>query len=152
MNVGSSSERVREYVSDNWKEITLLQVIHEIRQIITTCIDNSGATVVLEELPVDFKTLRDIRSMTSVLRIDRETITVVATGVQELEQFIQDMNKYFLPNMKEYLRVSFLKPDRLVGDKDLYIIRRFAVYAFPHNLARLSELTYELKTILELLY
>ena len=152
MKAGSPLDRIQEYVSDNWKEITLSQVIHEIRQIITTCIDNSGAAVVLENLPVDFKTLRDIRNMTSVLRIDRETIPVVETGAKELEQFIQDMNKYFLPNMKEFLRVSFLKPDRMVGDKDLYIIRRFAIYTFPYNLARLSELTYELKTILGLLY
>jgi hypothetical protein len=135
-----------------WRESTLLELIDEIRRIFLCCFETAVAAVLSSNMPGINKTLREIRNLISVVRIDGETIAVVRSGTEELEEFVSVLSKYFLPKAKELLQVSPLDPEARVRDRDALLYRQLLVCALPENICRLRELTGELKRILDIAY
>jgi hypothetical protein len=137
--------------SFDWKETSVIELIDDIRRIFETCFDSYATAIIIQELPIDYKTVRSIRNLISIVRISEETIALIHTGVYELEQFIQNLNTYFLPRAKEIMQVSSLQPQRATRNKELYVLRRLALFALPMNIEKLRQLTGELKTALSMI-
>ena len=132
----------------SWKEEAILQAIRQIHEAFVACFDNQVSAVIINELPTDFKTLRYIRNLLTVQRIDSQALITIEMGITELEQFLKIVNTYFLPRAKELMHISPLKPEHMVTGKDLYILRKLALTVLPENLKRLTRLTVELKNIM----
>lgn len=125
-----------------------MAAVARLREAFTACFDNQVSEVIVNELPTDFKTLRYIRNLLAVERIDHQALITIETGITEMENLLKIIQVYFLPRAKELLRVSYLKPEQMVTGKDVYVLRRLALTALPQNLARLSKITRELKDVL----
>jgi hypothetical protein len=134
------------------RESTLLELIEEIRGIYLCCFETAVAAVLSNAMPGINRSLREIRNLISVVRVDGETIAVVRSGAEELEEFVAVLSKYFLPKAKELLQVSPLHPEARIRDRDALLYRRFLICTLPENIRRLQELTGELKKILAIAY
>ena len=124
----------------------LLKLIHITRDLFENHFDRTWFSLIIDGLPIDFRTVREIRELVSMESIHPGDERVIYQGVLELEQFVRHVRQFLLPDLKERLRVSCLFPDRMVKDKTAYIIRRFVVYTFPYNLQRLANLAGELRS------
>jgi hypothetical protein len=136
----------------NWKETALLEVIDEMRHIFSLCFENPVTAVIIRDLPIDFKTFRDVKTLLSITRVSPDVVVLIETGADELEQLIKDVRKYFLPQAKELMGISNLKPKNTILQHDQRTIRQLIICAFPDNLDRLDSLAGELKNILALIY
>ncbi len=130
----------------------LLIIIRKIREVFEDHFDRTWLAIIIDGLPIDFRTIRQIRLLVSLQSIHDGDERALYHAVSELEQFIIHVRRYLLPGLKERLGVSGLVPDKIVKDKQQYIIRRFVAYTFPYNLDKLSHLTFELKNHLRLLF
>lgn len=136
----------------NWKEAALLAIIDEIRHIFSLCFENPVTAVIIRDLPIDFTTFRDVRNLLSINRVSPDVVVLIQTGADELEQLIKDVRKYFLPQAKELMGISNLKPKNRVLQREQRTIRQLIICTFPDNLNRLDTLAGELKNILALIY
>ena len=142
MNLEIIDERLYTTIDDP----QLLKLIHITRDLFENHFDRTWFSLIIDGLPIDFRTVREIRELVSMESIHPGDERVIYQGVLELEQFVRHVRQFLLPDLKERLRVSCLFPDRMVKDKTAYIIRRFVVYTFPYNLQRLAYLAGELKS------
>ncbi|TFG58585.1 MAG: hypothetical protein E4H36_15240, partial [Spirochaetales bacterium] len=55
------------YGEHSWREVAILQIIREIRGVFVCCFENSVSAVIVNELPTDFKTMRYIRNLISII-------------------------------------------------------------------------------------
>lgn len=127
---------------------TLLPVIHKIRQIFEDHFDRTWFSIIIDGLPIDFRTMRMIRELVALQSIHVGDEWFIYQAVVELSRFILMIRKFLLPVIKERLGVSGLIPHKIVRDRTQYILRRFVVYTFPYNLERLEALTGKLRDLL----
>ena len=130
------------------RDAQILRLIREIQTVFETYFDRTWFSVIIDDMPIDFRTIREIREMVSLKTIYPGDEKDLYEGVAELESFINHANRFLLPVIKERLGVSRLHPARMVRDRNQYILRRFVAYTFPFNLERLHALTLELKACL----
>ncbi|MBN1685878.1 MAG: hypothetical protein JW852_04440 [Spirochaetales bacterium] len=93
--------------------------------------ENPWFFILIEGLPVDPLLLKDIRDF---FRIDESwAITEARTreGIRNLELFIITLRHYLLPSIKERLRISPLRPDMMIRDRDQRAIRALVAYSVP---------------------
>jgi hypothetical protein len=128
----------------------LLELIKEIREVFQNHFDRTWFAIIIDDLPIDFQTIRLIRELVSLHSLHAGDEHLITQGVEELESFIIHVRRYLLPYLKERLGVSWLTPARMVEDRSQYLIRRLVAYAFPHNLERLNVLTGRLRHSLSL--
>ncbi len=126
--------------------------IRNIREVFENHFDRTWFSLIIDGLPIDFRTIRYIRELVSLRSLHPGDERVIYQSVLELENFIIHIRRFLLPVIKERLGVSSLNPERLIKDKNQYLIRRFVAYTFPYNLERLSNLTGELKAYLLLVH
>jgi hypothetical protein len=124
---------------------SLLPVIRRIRQVFEDHFDRTWFSIVIDGLPIDFKTIRVIRGLVALESVHTGDEGFIYEAVLELSRFVLLVRKYLLPVLKERLGVSGLAPDRTVRDRTQYILRRLVAYTFPFNLQRLAELNQDLK-------
>jgi hypothetical protein len=136
----------------DWREAALLDLIEEIRLIVEASIDNHISAVIIRSLPVDSTTMRSIRDLTAVSRVDDDTYLTIHTGIIELERLIQTISTMFLPRAKELLGVSCLRAEQIDLDREVRILRKMLIYALPANLCRLGELVEQLKGMLSFVF
>jgi hypothetical protein len=103
-------------------------------------------------MPIDFRTVRDIRELVSVTSLYPGEEWQIFQGVLELETFSLTVKRFLLPGLKEKLGISWLYPQKRVRDTQQYILRKFVAFTFPYNLEKLRRLTEKLKTSLLLYY
>lgn len=135
-------ERRPEIAADNEH---LLPVIRRIRQVFEDHFDRTWFSIVIDGLPIDFKTIRVIRSLVALESVHEGDQRFIYEAALELNRFVGLVRKYLLPVLKERLGVSPLAPQQMVKDRNQYILRRLVAYTLPANLQRLSELTRELR-------
>lgn len=126
----------------------LLRLINEIREVFQNHFDRTWFAIIIDDLPIDFQTIRLIRELVSLHTLHAGDERLISQGVEELESFIIHVRRYLLPYLKERLGVSWLTPARMVPDRSQYLIRRLVAYAFPYNLERLNVLTGRLRECL----
>ena len=124
----------------------LLPLIRKIRRVFEDHFDRTWFAIIIDGLPIDFRTIRMIRELVGLQSIHVGDEWFIYQAVVELSRFSLLIRKFLLPVLKERLGVSGLIPDRIVRDRSQYILRRFVAYTFPYNLERLETLTTELRT------
>ncbi len=138
--------------SDLAREAQILQIIGELKNVFESHFDRTWFSLVIDGIPIDFRTVRDIREMVSLTSLYPGQEWVVWQGVAELETFHRTVKRFLLPVLKERLGISWLLPQRRVRDRQQYILRKFVAFTFPYNLERLRRLTLKLKAALLLYY
>ena len=136
----------------SFSEREILSVIKELREVFENHFDRTWFSILIDGLPIDTRTLREIRELVSLETIYPEDISLIYSGELELEKFIQHVRRFLLPFIKDRLGVSGLFPGRMIRDKTQYILRRLVAYTFPYNLEKLAFLTGKLKSYLETFY
>jgi hypothetical protein len=127
---------------------TLLPVIRKIRRVFEDHFDRTWFSIIIDGLPIDFRTVRMIRELVALQSIHVGDEWFIYQGAVELGRFVLLIRRFLLPVLKERLGVSRLVPHRIVRDPTQYILRRFVAYTFPYNLDRLEALTAELQKLL----
>ena len=137
-----------EYTRDS----EILKLLGELRDVFENHFDRTWFSLIIDGMPIDFRTVRDIREVVSLTSLYPGEEWQVFQGVLELENFCRTVKRFLLPVLKERLGISWLFPKKRVRDTQQYIIRKFVAFTFPYNLERLGRLTKNLKTVLLLHY
>ena len=107
--------------------------------------ENNWFFILMEGIPLDPIVVKEIQDF---LRIDEDWAVDekrAIEGINNLDTFIDTVRKYLLPNIKERLRISNLKPENRVHDRDQVAIRRLVAYALPLKIQILDDLVREFK-------
>lgn len=123
----------------------ILRLIGELRDVFESKLDRTWFSLILDGIPVDLRTVRNIRDLVSLTTIYPGEEWQIWRGIQELEAFHATVKRFLLPVLKERLGISWLLPQKRVRDPHQYILRKFVAFTFPYNLERLRRLTLKLK-------
>jgi hypothetical protein len=123
----------------------LLRLIGQVRDVFENQFDRTWFSVVIDGMPIDFRTVREIRQMVSLKTIYPGEEWEIYQGVLELETFVLTVRRQLLPVLRERLGISWLFPGRRVRDRNQVMLRRLVAITFPHNLERLRLATLRLK-------
>lgn len=130
----------------------IVRLIGELREVFENQFDRTWFSLIIDDMPIDFHTIRDIRELVSLTSLYPGEEWQVYQGVLELEVFCATVKRFVLPVLKEKLGISWLFPQRRVRDTQQYLIRKFVAFTFPYNLELLRRLTVMLKAVLLLHY
>lgn len=136
---------IKSYLEAAGEAQDIMELVQKIKHTFEDHFDRTWFSLIIDGLPIDFRTVRLIREVVSLHSLHPGDEWLLYQGAIELGRFVYHVRKFLLPVIKERLRVSGLFPHQIVKDKTQYILRRFVVYTFPHNLERLACLTGELK-------
>jgi hypothetical protein len=134
------------------RDAEILKLIGELRSVFENHFDRTWFSVIIDGMPIDLRTVRDIREMVSLTSLYPGEERQIWQAIQELETFHRTVKRFLLPVLKEKLGISWLIPQRRVHDTQQYILRKFVAFTFPYNLDRLRRLTLRLKACLLLYY
>jgi len=127
--------------------ISLLTTIAALREHFGRHFDRGWLAMIIDDLPIDFTTLRQIRQLLTVTEIYPEDLVSIRYGAEQLEHFAADLRRYLLPVLKERLGVSELLPNRPRFDEVQRVHRQLLCHSFPYNLTRLEELIADLLSL-----
>jgi hypothetical protein len=130
------------------RDTEILRIIGKLRDVFENNFDRTWFSLIIDGMPIDFRTVRDIRELVSLTSLYPGEEWQIFQGVQELETFHRTVKRFLLPVLKERLGISWLFPQKRVRDAQQYILRKFVAFTFPYNLERLRRLTVELKSCL----
>jgi hypothetical protein len=134
-----------ELARQNRRDAHLLDLIGQVRDIFESHFDRTWFSVVVDGLPIDFRTVREIRQMVGLTALYPGEEWQVYQAVLELETFIVTVRRQLLPVLRERLGISWLFPGRRVRDRNQVMLRKLVAITFPHNLERLRSATLRLK-------
>jgi hypothetical protein len=123
----------------------IVDCILRIREVFVQHFDRAWLGVLMDDLPVGVRTLREIRSLILFDSIYPGDEHSIHGGLVELEEFIQALRTYLLPLIRERLGISKLRPSAMVRDRNQYLLRRLLAFTLPYNLERLTALAAELR-------
>jgi len=124
----------------------ILALLGEIGELFESHFDRGLIAHLIDDLPIDFGTLREIRQLTSRSAMYADDVHTLRYGVIELETFTGCLRRFLLPVIKERLGVSPLHGHRAgPHDHGQFAHRKLLAYTFPFNLTRLEELTAQIK-------
>lgn len=121
----------------NRRDEHLLRLIGQVRDIFENHFDRTWFSVVIDGMPIDFRTVREIREMVSLKTIYPGEEWEIYQGVLELETFVLTVRRQLMPVLRERLGISWLFPGRRVRDRNQALLRRLVAITFPYNLERL---------------
>jgi len=143
------SEAALEQISvESARDTQILAVIGELKNVFENHFDRTWFSLIIDGMPVDLRTIRDIRELCSLTSLYPGEERQILEGVAELETFYRTVKRFLLPVLKERLGISWLFPQKRVRDTQQYILRKFVAFTFPYNLERLRRLTIKLRTLL----
>ena len=123
----------------------ILNLIAELRDVFENNFDRTWFSLILDGIPIDLRTVRNIRDLVSLTSIYPGEEWQIMRGIEELEAFYATVKRFLLPVLKERLGISWLLPRTKIRDTQQYILRKFVAFTFPYNLERLGRLTLKLK-------
>jgi hypothetical protein len=126
----------------------LIEIIEDIRHVFENYFDRTWFAVLIDDLPIDSRTIREIRNLVALRFFHIGDELTIREGIRELENFILCIRQFLLPVMRDKMGVSGFPNKKSSLDEHQKILRKFVLYAFPHNLETLAELTAELKEAL----
>lgn len=127
--------------------MSLLTSIAALRDHFGRHFDRGWLAMIIDDLPIDFTTLRQIRQLLSVTEIHPEDLNSIRFDAEQLQHFAADLRRYLEPVLKERLGVSGLLAHRPQLSDAERVHRQLLCFSFPYNLARLEELTAELVSL-----
>jgi len=134
-----------ELDAQNRRDAHLLVLIGQVRDIFENHFDRTWFSVIIDGLPIDFRTVREIRQMVGLTALYPGEEWQVYQAVRELETFIVTVRRQLLPVLRERLGISWLFPGRRVRDRNQVMLRKLVAITFPYNLERLRAATLRLK-------
>ena len=134
------------------RDTDLLRLIGKVREIFENNFDRTWFSIIIDGLPIDFRTVREIREMVSLKTLYPGEEWDIFQGVLELETFVLTVRRQLLPVLRERLGISWLFPGRRVRDRNQALLRRLVAITFPYNLERLRLAAEHLKEGLLLYY
>ena len=134
-SVGSTLESLAH---ESARDTEILRLIGELRDVFENNFDRTWFSLIIDGMPIDFRTVRDIRELVSLTSLYPGEEWEIFQGVQELETFHRTVKSFLLPVLKERLGISWLIPQKRVRDAQQYIVRKFVAFTFPYNLERLA--------------
>ena len=134
-----------ELDAQNRRDAHLLDLIGQVRDVFENHFDRTWFSVIIDGLPIDFRTVREIRQMVSLTALYPGEEWDVYQAVLELETFVLAVRRQLLPVLKERLGISWLFPGRRVHDRNQFLLRKLVAITFPYNLERLRGATLRLK-------
>lgn len=147
------SEVALETLSQDFaRDSEILKLIGELKDVFENHFDRTWFSLLIDDMPIDFRTVRDIRELVSVTSLYPGEEWQIFQGVLELETFALTVKRFLLPDLKEKLGISWLYPQKRIRDTQQYILRKFVAFTFPYNLEKLRRLTEKLKVSLLLYY
>jgi len=126
----------------------LLTSICALREHFSRHFDRGWLAILIDDLPIDFSTLRHIRHLLSVTDIYPEDLPELRFGAEQLTRFSSELRRHLLPVLRERLGISGLRPPTRRLDPTERVHRQLLCLAFPVNLERLEDLTRELSRLL----
>ncbi len=136
-----------DVATESASTISLLTAIAALREHFSRHFDRGWLAMIIDDLPIDFTTLRQIRQLLTVTEVHPEDLDSVRFGAEQLRHFAVGLRRYLLPVLKERLGVSELLPTRPRFDDAQRLHRQLLCLSFPYNLTRLEELTTELLSL-----
>jgi hypothetical protein len=133
-------------LADAGKRNRLLSSIHQIRDQFEKHFDRSWLSVVIDELPLEHRTVREIREFLHIVELSQDDDQRIESGLDELRRYIWTLKKHLLPQVKELLGVSAFSYGRRRMDKSQYVLRRLTAHALPYNLAQFEILVDNLES------
>jgi hypothetical protein len=130
---------------DYARDTEILGIIGELRDVFENNFDRTWFSLIIDGMPIDFRTVREIREMVSLTAIYPGEEWQLYQGVEELETFYRTVKRFLLPVLRERLGISWLFPHKRVRDSRQIILRKLVAFTFPYNLERLRRLTETLK-------
>lgn len=127
------------------RDTEILGIIGELRDVFENNFDRTWFSLIIDGMPIDFRTVREIRELVSLTAIYPGEEWQLYQGVEELETFYRTVKRFLLPVLRERLGISWLFPHKRVRDARQIILRKLVAFTFPHNLERLRRLTENLK-------
>ena len=141
------TEAALDTISEQYtRDSEILGVLEELKDVFENHFDRTWFSLIIDGMPIDLRTVRDIRELVSLTSIYPGEEWQLFQGVLELEAFHQTVKRFLLPVLKERLGISWLYPRARVRDAQQYILRKFVAFTFPYNLERLRRLTLKLKS------
>lgn len=131
----------QEYARDT----EILGIIGELREVFENNFDRTWFSLIIDGMPIDFRTVREIRELVSLTAIYPGEEWQLYQGVEELETFYKTVKRFLLPVLRERLGISWLFPHKRIRDPRQVILRKLVAFTFPYNLERLYRLTQTLK-------
>jgi hypothetical protein len=126
----------------------LIEIIEDIRHVFENYFDRTWFAVLIDDLPIDSRTIREIRNLIYLRFFHSGDELSIREGIRELETFISCVRQFLLPVIRDKMGISGFPNKKSILDEHQKILRKFVLYAFPHNLDTLAELTAELKEAL----
>ena len=134
------------------RDTEILRIIGKLRDVFENNFDRTWFSLIIDGMPIDFRTVRDIRELVSLTSLYPGEESQIYQGILELETFHRTVKRFLLPVLKERLGISWLMPQKRVRVAQQYILRKVVAFTFPYNLERLRRLTQKLKACLLLYY
>lgn len=130
-----------ETAAENTPVEEILSTIEALRVHFDVYFDRGWLAMIIDDLPIDFTTLREVRQLVSVNEVYPEDLPTIRYGARQLQQFALDLRRHLLPVLRERLGISRLlaRPPRLSENERTY--RRLLCATFPNNLSYLEELS-----------
>ena len=132
-----------------YKENKIRECLREIKDFFQAYFDTNWLLLILEDFPIESSTIEYIRELLdyeSPILFDTQKISA---HLPILENYIDSLRRYLLPDLREKLGVSSLLPKKKIHNKELLLFHRLVAYTFPFNLEKLSMLTKRLKAFLD---
>lgn len=123
------------------------QTLGAIRVHFSEYFDRGWLAMLIDELPIDFTTVRDVRGMLSRHSVYQEDLHELVYGVSQLRVFCRELRRQLVPVMRDRLGISGLSQARRAMNATERVHRELICYAFPYNLARLETLTEQLASL-----
>ena len=117
----------------------LLSRIRELKYTFEKNFENPWFFALLDGLPMDPLLIKDIRDFFRIEETWAVTETRTREGIRNLELFLITLRHYLLPSIKERLRISPLRPDVMIRDRDQRAIRALIAYSMPLKVEILEE-------------
>lgn len=137
-----------EFEAERRRDSEILRLIAQLREVFENHFDRTWFSVIIDGMPVDMHTVREIRLLVSLTSLYPGEETLLWQGIEELETFIRTLKRFLLPVLRERLGISWLFPHRRVRDRSQYILRALVAFTLPYNLERLRHLTQKLRICL----
>lgn len=144
----NSSSGILPQVTENEETQRILFLIEALRTLFYNHFDKGWFLNLLEKMSFPSSVVRQIRQMIQLHELYERDTHILETGVEALEEFIHFARISIQPVLRDELGVSgFSCEQSNLVDSGSAVIRGFFVYAFPHNLDRLEDLTLQLKPL-----
>ncbi len=105
-----------ELERDRHRDAELLRLIAQLRECFENNFDRTWFSVVIDGIPVDPRTVREIRLMVSLRTLYEGEEHLLWQGVAELETFIAAIKRFLLPVLRERLALPPVSPQIVVSE------------------------------------